>query len=149
MVVIKHIKMPVISPPDNPMQFQLITLIIGPPAPMHKPEAETQARPFEFVLGSPSKFSTMCPFCVAGFYVSASDITERFDCKFTWCPECGIGKPEIAKQPPPFEDPFMNPFESKQLNRCELDETVTTIESVPDSDSLTVSQRLSRRKCKE
>ena len=149
MVVIKHVKIPAAPPQDIPMDFQLITLVIGSPTPMHKPEAETQARPFEFTLGAPSRFSTMCPFCVAGFYVSASDITERFDYKFTWCPECGVGKPEVPKQPPPFEDPFVNPFESKQLNRCELDETVTAIGSLVCDDSLTVAQKLSRKKCKE
>lgn len=146
MVIVKHLNPTIVPPSDHPTQFQLVTLVVGAPALTHKLEAETQARPFEFTFDLPTRFSTMCPFCTAGIYVSATDITEQYGCKFTWCPECGIGKPEPPRQIPPFSDPFVNPFESKQLSRCELDETVTSIEKVTSDDSLTVAQKLAKSK---
>jgi hypothetical protein len=146
MVIVKHATQTIVPPSVHPEQYQLITLVIGAPAPIHKAESETQARPFEFVFDLPSRFSAMCPFCTAGFYVSATDITEQFNCKFTWCPECGVGKPEPPKQIPPFIDPFVNPFDSKQLYRCELDETITSVANIFQDDSLTVAQKMSRTK---
>jgi hypothetical protein len=134
---------------EHPTQFQLVVFVVSLPTEKPNQAAETQARPFEFTFDVPSKFSAMCPFCCAGFYISACDIIEKYGYKFTWCPECGAGKPEIPVAPPAFINPFVNPFASKQLSRCELDETVTPIDNVPDDNLLTVAQKISRASCAE
>lgn len=137
-----------VLPADQSSPFDLVTFIVATPSENPGPAAVTQGRPFEFILDLPTKFSTMCPFCCAGFYISACDIVEKYGYKFTSCPECSAGKPVILAPPPRFIDPFVNPFTSKQLARCELDEAVTPIGNVPNDDSLTVAQKLTRATCK-
>ncbi|MFA5766588.1 MAG: hypothetical protein WC919_01525 [Candidatus Paceibacterota bacterium] len=136
-------------PNTHPEQYQLVTLMVATPSDHPNKAAQTQARPFEFEFDLPSRLSAMCPFCCAGFYVYSSEILEQYGYKFVACPECGVGKPETKAPPPPFIDPFVNPFSSNQLTRCELDETVTSVNNIPDDDSLTVAQKMSRAKCKE
>jgi len=123
-------------------------MIVAAPVENPSKAAQAQGRPFEFEFDLPSRFSVMCPFCCAGFYVYASEITEQYGYKFVACPECGVGKPEVKAPPPPFVDPFVNPF-NDNLTRCELDETVTSVNNIPEDDSLTVAQKMSRAKCKE
>lgn len=145
MVVTKHFDKVDNTPPAQPTQFQLVTFVVGAPSETHDPTTETQGRPFEFESELPTKFSAMCPFCCQGFYIEPQDIIEKYDCKFVGCPECGTGKAEVKLPPPPFTDPFVNPFNSKQLMRCELDETVTPIADITKSaidDSLTVAQKM-------
>ncbi|MCK9558583.1 MAG: hypothetical protein M0R50_11160 [Candidatus Cloacimonetes bacterium] len=125
-------------------QYKLVTFVVALPSQTYDKTAETQGRPFEFIFDMPSKFSVMCPFCCAGLYVGGADIIEKYGYKFISCSECGTGKPVVAPPLPVLLDPFVNPFNSKQLNRCELDEIVTSINSVPESDSLTVAQKMSR-----
>jgi hypothetical protein len=139
----------VLQQDDSPTQFDLVTFFVDLPSDSPNQESVTQGRPFEFVLDIASKFSAMCPFCCAGFYIDARDIVEKNGHKFVSCPECGAGKPIPPTPLPKFIDPFVNPFDSKQLARWELDELVTPIDDVPDSDSLTVAQKISRATCKE
>ena len=139
----------VLAQNSHPEQYQLVELMVATPSDHPDKTSQTLARPFEFEFDLPSRFSAMCPFCCAGFYVYASEIIEKYGYKFVECPECGAGKPEIKIPPPPFVDPFVNPFGSHQLTRCELDETVTSVDNIPDDDSLTVAQKMSRAKCKE
>jgi len=146
-MVIKKCQNPIIIPPNNnSSQFQLIDLVISLPSENYDVSYETQARPFEFIDNTPSRYSVMCPFCCAGFFVYACDITEKYGHKFTWCPECGVGKPFILEPPKPFIDPFVNPFFSKQLLPYEFDETITAISDVAikKDDSLTVAQKMLR-----
>jgi hypothetical protein len=149
MVIASNNSKIVLLPNTHPEQYQLITLVVATPSENPNKAAETQGRPFEFEFDLPSRFSAMCPFCCAGFYVCASEIIEKHGYKFVGCPECGIGKPEVQLPPPAFVDPFVNPFSSNQLTRCELDETVTSVNNIPEDDSLTVAQKMSRAKCKE
>jgi hypothetical protein len=149
MVVVKYANPTIVPQTEHPIQYQLITLVVGAPTPTHNPSAETQARPFEFIEDVPSNFSAMCPFCLAGFYVSQPNITEQFGFKFTWCPECNIGKPEEPKPVPVFTDPFVNPFKSKQLSRCELDESITPIRNITNDETLTVAQKMARAMSKK
>jgi hypothetical protein len=149
MVVPKYANPITITQSEEATQFQLVTFVVGLPSKTHDASAEIQARPFEFVLDLPSKFSAMCPFCYQGFYISASDVIEQYGFKFVCCPECGVGTVEPPKVPTPFTDPFVNPFSSKQLARCELDETITPINDIVKDNSLTVAQKMSRSICKE
>jgi hypothetical protein len=139
----------ILPQPENSTQYQLVTFMVAIPTQTPTTTSETQGRPFEFVEDKPSKFSVMCPFCCAGLYVDVHDITEKYGYKFISCSECNAGKPEPVKKIPAMPDPFVNPFSSKQLNRCELDETVTPIDSIQDDGSLTVAQKMSRVACTE
>jgi hypothetical protein len=134
----------VLQPNEQPNQYQLVDFVVAMPSEKPDLVASTSGRPFEFALDLPSKFIAMCPFCCAGFYIEACNITEKYGYKFVICPECGAGKPKSPAILPVFVDPFINPFSSKQLARCELDETVTPISSLPSNDSLTVAQKMSR-----
>jgi hypothetical protein len=149
MVIASNSNKIILLPTEHSTQFQLIDLFVALPTQKPNPISHMQARPFEFTLDMPSKFSAMCPFCCAGFYVSACDIIDKYGYKFVWCPECGAGKEEMPAPLPMFVDPFVNPFDSKQLTRCELDETVTSIDNVINDNSLTVAQKMSRKECAE
>jgi hypothetical protein len=149
MVIASNSNKIILLPNEHPTQFQLVDFIVAIPTEKPDPSAVTSARPFEFVLDLPSKFSAMCPFCCAGFYIDACDIVEKYGYKFVGCPECGVGKPVAIPPLPVFVDPFVNPFNSKQLSRCELDEAVTPIENISNDDSLTVAQKISRSACAE
>ena len=134
-----------IMPENPPTQFDLVTFIVAIPSQNPSQTAATQGRPFEFILDLPSKFSAMCPFCCAGFYICACDVIEKYGFKFVSCPECNVGKEIVPPPPPAMVDPFVNPFTSKQLMRCELDETVTPIADITKSvidDGLTVAQKV-------
>jgi rRNA maturation protein Nop10 len=144
MVSAKHPNPIAVPESEHPTQYQLIDLVVGLPTEKPSPDAMMQARPFEFVLDIPSNYSAMCPFCCAGFYVSPTEIKEQYGYKFVACPECGAGQTVVPKPPPPFVDPFVNPFDSKQLLRCELDETITPIADIAKSadNTLTVAQKM-------
>ena len=136
----------IVLPADQSSPFDLVAFIVAIPSENPNPAAIIQGRPFEFTLELPSKFSAMCPFCCQGIYICACDIVEKHGFKFISCPECGVGKEIVPLPPPAFVDPFVNPFSSKQLARCELDEVVTPVGSIQNDDSLTVAQKLTRAK---
>ena len=43
----------------------------------------------------------------------------------------------------------MNPFKSKQLSRCELDESITPIKNITNDETLTVAQKMARAMSKK
>lgn len=109
------------QPPDTSSveHFQLITL--------HIAGAEIDARPYEFVEDTATKFASVCPHCAQGIFIDATEIKEDGT---VICPECKAGQ---EQQIPDMQDPFVNPI-NHSVSAVSLDPDITDVRRVDIKD---------------
>lgn len=144
MVIRNNASKIIVAPNEHNAIFQLVSMYVAAPTDHPDLASETKGRPFEFDADIPIKFSVMCPFCCAGLYVESANITDKYGYKFIGCTNCGVGLLEPITPIPAFIDPFINPFTSKQLTRCDLDEVLTPVDNIPDDGMLTVAEKMAK-----
>jgi len=119
--------------------YDMIDIYIQDPSPTPDAKNMVFARPYEFLDDKPIKFASTSPHSGQGMFFTDSEITVMFGFNFIGCPITRIGMPKII---PPFEDPFINPFNIGKLNDSDIDKNLVDALSafLPSSDKSLINK---------